>query len=239
MPHGYRRVEDVEAKIEEHYKTITLTTPQQGRIVRMIETRLAKLADTSKQELKRCNALLTDLKEQERKLMDKHYKDEVSEEFFAEEAAHMKRERLAAQAVIARMNVRHDELSEFVALSLRIASSDLYDLYLRAKPYIRRLMNQAIFEVIWVDDEDQIRSKLASPFAELFEMENETAGLEEASEEPNETQPEAEERVLVGIGARLNDEASEPGLGAEDFDVGCISDPMVETVGIEPTSAIA
>jgi hypothetical protein len=34
------------------------------------------------------------------------------------------------------------------SLALQVASSDLHDLYLRAKPYVRRLMNQAIFEAI-------------------------------------------------------------------------------------------
>lgn len=132
---GYHRAETVEAKIEEHYKTITLTADERNRVVREVERRLAKLAATSEQELRRCNALLTNLKEQERKLMAKHYKDELSEEFFSEEATRIKRERSDAQAITARLNIRHDELQQFLAMVLRLVSYDLHDLYLRAKPH--------------------------------------------------------------------------------------------------------
>jgi hypothetical protein len=38
---------------------------------------------------------------------------------------------------------------------------------LRATPPIRRLISQAIFEVIWVWEEDHIRAELASRFKEL------------------------------------------------------------------------
>lgn len=86
--HG-QRVDAVEAAIERHYKTVELSDQDRSRVVAFIERHLAKQATTSKKELRRCNTLLTDLKEQERKLLEKHYKDEVSNELFSEEAARM------------------------------------------------------------------------------------------------------------------------------------------------------
>ena len=177
-PNGYQRVETIEAAVENHYKTIKLSPERCERVVGLIEEHLAKLADTSKQELSRCDALLAGLKEQERKLLDKHYKDEISDKLFAEESARIKHERTDAQAITTRLNVHHDELSKFVALVLRVATADLHDLYLRAKPYVRRLMNQAIFEAIWILDEDTLRSKLASPFKEILKIETMTSQAE-------------------------------------------------------------
>ncbi|HEX4115160.1 MAG TPA: recombinase family protein [Solirubrobacteraceae bacterium] len=90
---GYLRVESVEAKIEEHYKTIKLEPHNRDGVIRQIEARLATLADTSKGEISRCDTLLAGLKEEERKLLQKHYKDEISDELFAEEAARITRTR--------------------------------------------------------------------------------------------------------------------------------------------------
>ena len=48
---GYHRADVVEAKIEEHYKTLTLTPREHDRVVDEVERRVTKLADTSEQEL--------------------------------------------------------------------------------------------------------------------------------------------------------------------------------------------
>jgi site-specific DNA recombinase len=237
-PHGFRRVEDVEAKIEDHYKTIALTTHDRERITSMVERRLAKLASTSKQEIARCDTLLAGLKEQERKLLDKHYKDEISEELFAEEADRIKDERRDAEAITSRLNVRHEELGEFVALALRVARTDLHDLYLRAQPYIRRLMNQAIFEVVWIEDEEEeTRSELASPFAEIIRTKSGTRPIDLDEDEPTgQPNTDGDPRVPAGVGARKNAEASGPWEGPENFDDGAISAVMVGREGIEPST---
>jgi hypothetical protein len=233
-----QRVEAVEAAIERHYKTITLTSHHRERIVSLIERHIAKEATTSEQEIRRCDALLTDLKEQERKLMEKHYKDELSSEFFSEEAARIKGERLDAEAITARLTVRYDELGKFLTLVLKLASADLHDLYLRAKPYIRRLMNQAIFEAIWVYDEDNTRSQLASPFKEVHAI---AAAEQNTPQEDQETpeDPTPNERVPVGVGATepQNDEAPDPWEDSGDFALGLISTSMVGPAGFEPATS--
>lgn len=138
---GYHRVDEVEAKIEQHYKTIAISPGTRDRIAAHIERHFAMHAATSQRELDRCNALLADLKDQERKLLARDYKTGVSDELYSEEVERMKRERLDAQAIIARLTIRHEALTEFLALVLKLATCDLHHLYLCAKPYTRRLMN--------------------------------------------------------------------------------------------------
>jgi site-specific DNA recombinase len=227
--HGYRRADAIEAAIEHHYRGITLATTDRERIVSTIEKRLAKLASTSKEETQRCDALLANLKEQERKLLQKHYKDDISDEMFAEEAARIKHERADAKIITDRLNIRYDELSKFIAIALRIASYNLHDLYLRAKPYIRRLMNQAIFEAIWVEDDSQLHSELASPFAELAAIRD--------NRHRNDAPAQAPETAPTGAEADGNAESPDPWLESEDWDVGSISNKMVGETGFEPATA--
>ncbi len=74
---------------------------------------------------------------------------------------------------MARLTIRHDELSDCLALVLKLASLDLHHLYLCAKPHARCLINQAIFEAIWIGDAGEVRPQLASPFKELLELDAE------------------------------------------------------------------
>jgi site-specific DNA recombinase len=234
-PHGFRPTHAIEALIERAYETVTLTTTQGERITSIIEKRLAKVATTSKQELRRCETVLAGLKEQEKKLLEKHYQDEVSKELYTEEIARIKRERTSARAVTNRMNVRHDELSDFMKVALRVATANLHDLYLRAKPHVRRLMNQALFEVIWIEDADtEVHFKLASPFDGIITLEDQVANVLKHRER-HQTEPKG---ILIAA-AHKNDEAPDPGEESEDFDAVSISNVLVETVGIEPTSAVA
>jgi hypothetical protein len=73
---------------------------------------------------------------------------------------------VAAEAIIARLNVRHEDLTEALNLMLGVFERDLHDLYLRANVTQRRLINQAIFKAIWVHHEDVERVELNSPFEE-------------------------------------------------------------------------
>jgi site-specific DNA recombinase len=229
---GYHRMEEVEAKIEAHYKTIVVSPEARERIAAHIERHFAKQATTSKKELRRCNTLLADLKEQERKLLAKDYKNEVSEELYSEEVARMKRERLDAEAIMARLTIRHETLTEFLALVLKLASYDLHFLYLCAKPYTRRLMNQAIFEAIWITDDDEVRSQLASPFKEVLEIDAALRAAIQKIKDKKGINPD--DRIPVSIGGGENDEASDPWEGSEDFALGSISASMVGPPGLEP-----
>jgi site-specific DNA recombinase len=238
-----QRAEAVEAAIEQHYTTIKLTDDQRERVVGRIERYLAKQAATSEQEIRRCQNLLTELKEQERKLMQKHYKDELSEEFFSEESARIKKERADAQTITNRLNIHYGELKDFLALALRLANSDLHDLYLRAKPYVRRLMNQAIFQAIWVWDETEARSQLASPFKEIHAIAKITSQPAQRDIPLEDLElaeaPDPFEHVPVGVGATEteNDEAPDPsGEESEDFALGLIRHSMVGPAGLEPAT---
>jgi site-specific DNA recombinase len=162
-----QRVDAVEAAIENHYRSLAATDDDRERVRAAVEQKLSELTETSVQEIERCNALVADLKIQERKLMEKDYRDEISTELFSEESTRIKRERLDATAVMDRLNVHHEEIQDALALVLSILSRDIHELYLRATPTQRRFINQAIFKAIWISHEDIDDSQLTTPFDEI------------------------------------------------------------------------
>ena len=105
-----------------------------------------------------------------------------------------------------------------LTLALKLASSNLHDLYLRATPPVRRLMNQAIFKFIWVWDEDHIRAELASPFKELAAISQATTA----------TLPARELTAPIE-----DDQASDIYSISEDLVVGSITEVMVELARLE------
>ena len=225
-----QRVDHVEAAIERHYATVRLSEAERERVQRAVEDHLAKLTGVSGEEIARCNRVLENLKNQERKLLAAHYADEISKELFSEEQARLKRERSDAEAIVARLTVDHDDLLTALALALRLATYDLQDLYLRASPQIRRLMNQALFEFIWICHDDVAGSQLASPFYELHAL-GETGHHAGAARKPGAT-----ERAVAGVVAGSAPETGKAPAGAEALDHGSIRTKLVELAGLEPAT---
>ena len=222
-PQRAQRVDAVEAAIENHYRSIVVTEADRERVRAAAEQKLYEMTETSSTEITRCNALLADLKVQERKLMEKDYRDEISAELFSEESARIKRERLDATAVVNRLNVHHGEIQDALALVLSILSHDIHDLYLRATPTQRRFLNQAIFAAIWVSHEDIEDSQLNTPFDEI-------RVISEANRIVNQAVqglPQARKRQAP--------DPTEKGSGA--LALGSITASMVELVGLEPTTS--
>jgi site-specific DNA recombinase len=231
-PQPAQRVDHVEAAIERYYATVRLRETERERVQRTVEEHLRKLAGVSTEEIARCNGVLASLKQQERKLLAAHYADEISSELFSEEQARVKRERSDTEAIVARLTVDHGDLQATLALALRLATYDLQDLYLRATPQIRRLMNQALFERIWICHHDVAGSQLASPFYELHAL-GETAHHLSTSAA---TQPGPTGRAVAGAGARPAPETGKAPAGAEALDHGSVRTKLVELVGLEPTT---
>jgi site-specific DNA recombinase len=225
-PQRAQRADAVEAAIENHYHTITLHPDDCERMRRMVQTELSKMAKTSDEEIARCENLLADLKTQERKLMEKDYRDEISTELFSEESARIKRQRKDSEAIIARLNVEHDQIQDALDLVLGIFSRDLHDLYLRATPTQRRFLNQAIFAGLWVAHEDIERSEMTQPFAEIAVLAEARQIVEKAAQRQKKARQPAE-----------SGQAPVPKTETGALARGSIRTSMVELVGLEPTTS--
>jgi site-specific DNA recombinase len=225
-PQRAQRVDAVEAAIESHYRTIAITDADRERVRAAVEQKLSKMTETSATEIERCNKLLADLKTQERKLMEKDYRDEISAELFSEESTRIKRERLDATAIVARLNIHHETIQDALALVLAILSQDIHDLYLRATPTQRRFINQAIFEAIWISHDDIERSQLNAPFDEIRLVSEATRIVDRAAQ-----------RLSEGTQKARNGKAPNPNKGSGALAQGSIRTSMVELGGLEPPTS--
>jgi hypothetical protein len=144
----------VEAAVERHYASVRLTANEAERVRRTIASRLEEMAGTAEREIARCEGVLAQVRERERKLLQMHYQERISDELFDDEQARLRRERFDAEALIVRLNVRYEDIAATLEMALKIMQQDPVDAYGRADDTIRRLMNQGIFAAMWVTDEE-------------------------------------------------------------------------------------
>jgi site-specific DNA recombinase len=230
-PQGYQPVDLVEAAIEDHYATVQLSEAEREEIRQAVTISLGERVATAQHEVDRCEGVLQEVKEQERKLLTMHYEDRISGELFDEEQTRLRHRRQDAEDLIARVSLSFDDAIATLDLALEILDDDLHDLYRRGDDTIRRLINQAIFNGLFVCDETITQAELAEPFAALRAFYDAIRGV------PSNT-PEATP-VPAAVAGATPENAKAPVLWEERelFDVGSISDVMVELVGLEPTTS--
>ncbi len=103
--------------------------------------------------------------------------ERISGELFDDEQARIRERRKDAEALIARLSLRYDDIAATLELALEILCEDLPELYRRADDQIRRLINQAIFNALFVCDETITDAELAEPFAALRDLHDTIRGL--------------------------------------------------------------
>lgn len=161
----YHRIEAVEAAVADHYATVTLSREQRDAIARDLTEQLETYSGRASVERTRAERVLADLKQQERKLLDAHYADRISDELFGEEQDRVRRERVAATMTLERLSLRADELREAIEASLGLVT-DAELSYRLGDDQHRRLLNSAIFERIEISREDVEGSTKKPPFSE-------------------------------------------------------------------------
>jgi DNA invertase Pin-like site-specific DNA recombinase len=164
------RVEAVEAKIEEHYASVTVPVERREAIRTMIIAHVGQIQAVASGEVKEARAAEARLNRQERKLLDAHYADRISDALFQEESTRIQRERVAALKLVESLEAPYEEALRNLDLALDLLD-DMQSAYIAATDKQRRLFNQAIFKRIWIDNEDVSDSTLAEPFEELLDDE--------------------------------------------------------------------
>ncbi len=234
---GLSRVDDVAAKIEHHYRTIVLTDAQREGTRNALRYHLNGLQEVGEKEITRCTSLIEGLKNEERLLLRARYKSGISDDIFDEELARIQREREQSKHVLNGLNIRYEDIQATLGVGLDILADGIDELYLRADDTMRRLMNQAIFQAIWVCDEDVIGSQLTPEFAAITSI---ATGIEQAAVAYAATLPEPEgararpSAVLAALMAPSQEEAPDPTGETGASVLGLIRTQMVARPGLEP-----
>jgi site-specific DNA recombinase len=166
---GYHRAAAVEAAIERHYgscEDVQLSDEDRDQIRETVRAYVNKKAGALDVQIAEVKAELARLAGEERKLLQAHYADQVSPELFAEEQARIRRERAGAERQVDELSVDHDHILDALDAALSL-TDDMERAYVAAKPQERRLLNQAFFRKLEIDDEEVVGYELAEPFASL------------------------------------------------------------------------
>jgi site-specific DNA recombinase len=226
-PQGYQPVDIVEAEIEAHYATVQFSAEEREQVRQAIIKDLSEKVATAQQEIGRCQAVLEEVKEQERKLLHMHYEERISGELFDEEQARIRERRKDAEALIARLSVRHEDIAAILDLGLEILCDDLDQLYRCGDDSIRRLINQAIFKALYVCDETITNAELAEPFAALRTLHDDICALPSSAGSQTE-------RCQGRQRCPAKAEGPDPYRGRAPFRVGSNSKHLVRMRGLEP-----
>ncbi len=114
-------------------------------------------------------------------LLEAHYAEAVPMHLFKEEQTRISREIAQAEAVLGAHSLRFDEIAKAIEDALgRI--TDAQATYMASGEHQRRLLNQAIFDRIWVFDDYVIGGDIAEPISDLIADDLEERLIAEAAE---------------------------------------------------------
>ena len=235
---GYLPLEKVEAEVETLYASCEMTPTERERVRAMLRQCLGDLARLSEKEITSNTKLLKGIKEKERKLL-RAYEAGFSKETLNEELAQLQREREGAEQVVERLGIRFEDIEATLDVGLEILSEGLQETYLRSKPLIRRIINQAIWKRLWVDDEGQLQGEPTEGFREILGLANRSA--RHTAPQPAyaaETGPASPSAVLAAIAGTGGGKTKTPAPEGAEANVACSNkQQMVEPAGLEPATS--
>jgi site-specific DNA recombinase len=208
-------VQLVEQAIEEHYRTIRLTKAVREAIWNDVRRDAAERSAIVQNDIDRHRKRIKRLEANQTRLVQLSYDGLVSDEVLAAEQQRLESDKRQSQHMLKAAEVQ--ALDVETALDATLATTKTpHATYLASAPLERRLLNQTFFKRILVGEQGQVLGTSLTPvYAAL------------SGWEPRLGAPEA---AKVRKNANPGPISSDQGLNVE---------PMVETVGIEPTSAIA
>lgn len=156
----------VEELIEDHYATVQLAPELRDRVEAML---LADLQDTRRQAEtvhRDLTAQQQRLTHEQSKLLQTHYAGAVPLDLLKTEQDRISGQLETIETRLEATQTHFDTIETNLKTALDFASN-CHRAYLRASDSVRRLFNQALFEQIFIE-EDNVRVTLAEPFKTLL-----------------------------------------------------------------------
>lgn len=158
----------VEAKVEDHYGSVQLDPESRNEIEPILLDEFQQMRSTTETMARDLNVQKERLTSEQMRLLQAHYAGAVPLDLLKSEQDRITRQLAAIEVRLSAASIEFDLLEQALKSSLDLAVA-AYSAYLRATPSERRLLNQAFFTRILVD-EDTIEVELAEPFRSIFEV---------------------------------------------------------------------
>jgi site-specific DNA recombinase len=173
----YFRVHEVERRIERKYRTLLLTQAEQDAIRTALLVRAEILAGTARKEANRHTRRLRELTDQQQKLVHLYYHQAVSKEVMKAEQQRIEDERAQIERWQAAATSEIADIEHAIADALALIDAETVP-YLAGNDTEKRLINLAIYRLLFVSDPDQVQGKRTPTYAQLVPLARKLARLE-------------------------------------------------------------
>ena len=161
-------VPDIEAAVEEFYRTIEIPEHIVTALRELIVAEFDRLHETSRRDRGTYLAERNDLNDRRKKLLDAHLDGAVPVDLLKEEQDKIARRLAFLDAQINAGDIEYDQAKAHLDDCLRLAG-DCYKLYMSIDDPLRRIANQAFFDKLYVQTDDQINGQPGEPFNIFFD----------------------------------------------------------------------
>ena len=166
----YVHAEDAEQGILEHYRTFKLTEAESTEVRDQIRLELASNKDINERDARIQKERLRKLQVERSKLMQAYYSGAVTLDILADEQGRINRDTEQAESLLAGATRQFEDIEGLVQLALDLLK-DCDRFYRLAPDSLRRRMNQALFEQVYVDVEGAVKDViLMEPFKTITVM---------------------------------------------------------------------
>lgn len=176
-------IELVEALVSDTWRNVELDADQRAELLDRLMGELASNRDKFAREKARALRRRQHLQEQQAKLLEAHYADAIPLELMREEQTRISREMQATDSRLAAADVSIEAVEATIRRCVAFMGS-CHKTYVAAPEPIRRLMNQAVFERLEVDDGVITEESLTEPFQSLRGQVKRTAEVGTPGEDP-------------------------------------------------------
>ncbi len=218
-------VHAIEEAIQEHYRTVHLSKTVRETVWADVTRDADDRAAVVKRDIDRHRRKTKTLEESQARLVQLSYRELVSEEVLASEQQRLETEKRQVGRLLRQAELQMQEIKTALDGALSKTKTP-HATYRASTPLERRLLNQTFFKRILVSQEGQVVGTTLTPVYAALAAWNGTLGQPQAPIAAHRRAPKTPVRT------KANPDPSSSGRGLP-------FDSMVETVGIEPTSAIA
>lgn len=186
-------IETVEHLVEQHYAAVQLPAEDAERVREALLEQLSSQQVAAEHERGFQQKRLHRLAAERQKLLQAFYNDSIAPDLLKAEQARITSEMEHAKRRLSALSAEFDVIQTNLNVAIEFAKHCEHA-YLAAAPKVRRQINQAIFEKLYVHEEWEVTSELAEPFRTLLGSDLRKLA-EETQDSHKTTNPQTNEMV--------------------------------------------
>jgi site-specific DNA recombinase len=163
----YLPVAVVESRIEALHQTVSLSVEETEKVRRMLSKKLRELSSQVGKEASSQRLRIQRLEAERRRLLRAHLDGAVPLDLLKEEQARLGTELADAEALVRRSSMEWDQIDKNLTRVMSVLAN-CGQTYRDAKPEVRRGLNQAFFDGVFIDVDDLPYTRLAEPFTHVI-----------------------------------------------------------------------